>query len=89
MHGFAAARFFPGRFFCFFAFFDSLKPSRPAGLFSYRSVIPPFPHKALLRKPSQGPALRAEEKSGYPFYHANSASETAWESPSRAVLFLQ
>jgi len=65
------------------------KPSQPAGLFSYRSVIPPFPHKALLRKPSQGPALRAEEKSGYPFYHANSASETAWESHSRAVLFLQ
>ena len=55
MHGFATASFFPGRFFCFFAFFDSLKPSRPAGLFSYRSVIPPFPHKALLRKPSQGP----------------------------------
>ena len=29
------------------------KPSQPAGLFSYRSVIPPFPHKTLLRKLSR------------------------------------
>ena len=31
------------------------KPSRLAGLFSYRSVIPPFPHKTLLCKLSWGP----------------------------------
>ena len=31
------------------------KPSRKAGLFSYRSVIPPSPHKTLLRKFSWGP----------------------------------
>ena len=31
------------------------KPSRKAGLFSYRSVIPPFPHKTLLCKLSWGP----------------------------------
>ena len=31
------------------------KPSQPAGLFSYRSVIPPFPHKTLLRKLSREP----------------------------------
>ena len=31
------------------------KPSRLAGLFSYRSVIPPFPHKTLLRKLSREP----------------------------------
>jgi len=45
MHGFATAGFFPGRFFHFLAFFDSLKPSRLAGLFSYRSVIPLLPTK--------------------------------------------
>ena len=31
------------------------KPSRKAGLFSYRSVIPPSPRETLLRKFSQGP----------------------------------
>ena len=31
------------------------KPSRLAGLFSYRSVIPPFPHETLLCKLSWGP----------------------------------
>ena len=31
------------------------KPSRLAGLFSYRSVIPPSPHKTLLRKFLRGP----------------------------------
>ena len=31
------------------------KPSQLAGLFSYRSVIPPFPHKTLLRKLSREP----------------------------------
>ena len=31
------------------------KPSHSAGLFSYRSVIPPFPHKTLLCKLSWGP----------------------------------
>ena len=31
MHGFATASFFPGRFFSFFAFFDSLA-RRPCGL---------------------------------------------------------
>lgn len=31
------------------------KPSRLAGLFSYRSVIPPSPHETLLRKFSWGP----------------------------------
>ena len=29
------------------------------GLFSYRSVIPPFPHKTLLRKLLPGPRLAA------------------------------
>ena len=31
------------------------KPGLLTGLFSYRSVIPPSPHKTLLRKFSQGP----------------------------------
>ena len=31
------------------------KPSRKAGLFSYRSVIPPSPHETLLRKFPRGP----------------------------------
>lgn len=48
-----------------------------------------FPTKLCCANFRGSPALRAEEKSGYPFYHANSASETAWESHSRAVLFLQ
>ena len=35
MHGFATASFFPGRFFSFFAFFDSLKAGHTPGFFFY------------------------------------------------------
>ena len=48
------------------------KPSRLAGLFSYRSVIPPFPHKTLLCKLSWGPRPTGQGGERYQFHHANS-----------------
>ena len=47
------------------------KPSRLAGLFSYRSVIPPSPHKTLRCKLSWGPRSTGQEGSGHQFHHAN------------------
>ena len=46
------------------------KPSRLAGLFSYRSVIPPSPHKTLLHKLSRGPAALCSIQSARPFGRA-------------------
>ena len=40
------------------------KPSRKAGLFSYRSVIPPSPHETLLRKFPRGPRRPAGGHTG-------------------------
>ena len=46
------------------------KPSQLAGLFSYRSVIPPSPHKTLLHKLSRGPAALCSIQSARPFGRA-------------------
>ena len=46
------------------------KPSRLTGLFSYRSVIPPSPHKTLLHKLSRGPAALCSIQSARPFGRA-------------------
>ena len=48
------------------------KPSCLAGLFSYRSVIPPSPHKTLLCKLSWGPRPTGQGGERYQFHHANS-----------------
>ena len=67
-------------------------PKSPAAWLGFSHTAPSFllfPTKLCCANFRGSPALRAEEKSGYPFYHANSASKTAWESHSRAVLFLQ
>ena len=69
-----------------------LHSKSPASWLGFSHTAPSFllfPTKLCCANFRGSPALRAEEKSGYPFYHANSASETAWESHSRAVLFLQ
>jgi len=69
-----------------------LHSKSPASWLGFSHTAPSFllfPTKLCCANFRGSPALRAEEKSGHPFYHANSASETAWESHSRAVLFLQ
>ena len=66
----------------------SIQKAQPVG----RAFLIPLRHSSFspqnfAAQTFAGAPPWAEEKSGYPFYHANSASETAWESHSQAVLF--
>ena len=56
MHGFATASFFPGLFFYFFAFFDSLKPQLKGwGFFIAEPARPAQPVRGLPARPPASP----------------------------------